>query len=162
MPKEPLIVNGWLLLYDPCFLEEIEKLSDEVSRMASSQPETFKSHSATKRLQAILHLTETVIPANPASPEFRLGNALGSSNKNWFRAKFFQQYRLFFRFDSAAKIIIYAWVNDSKTLRSYESKTDAYVVFRKMLDKGHPPKDWIKLLERTQAIEPKKSAKPKR
>ena len=33
------------------------------------------------------------------------------------RAKFFQQYRLFFRFHQASRIIVYAWVNDADTRR---------------------------------------------
>ena len=32
------------------------------------------------------------------------------------------------------------------TLRAYQSKTDAYRVFRKMLDSGNPPDDWASLL----------------
>jgi toxin YhaV len=50
-------------------------------------------------------------------------------------------FRLFFRFSSTAKIIVYAWVNDSDTLRTYGSKGDAHAVFKTMLDKGNPPED---------------------
>lgn len=39
-------------------------------------------------------------------------------------------------------MIILAWVNDDRTLRAYESNTDAYRVFRRMLDRGSPPDDW--------------------
>lgn len=35
--------------------------------------------------------------------------------RHWFRAKFFQQYRLFFRYHRAQRIIVYAWVNDEQT-----------------------------------------------
>jgi len=31
-------------------------------------------------------------------------------------------------------------------LRAYESKSDAYRVFRRMLDGGNPPDDWESLL----------------
>lgn len=41
-----------------------------------------------------------------------------------------------------AKIIIFAWVNDQDTLRTYGAKNHAYAVFRDMLDKGNPPNDW--------------------
>ncbi|WP_415208870.1 type II toxin-antitoxin system YhaV family toxin [Rudaea sp.] len=34
----------------------------------------------------------------------------------------------------------------SRTKRAYESNDDAYRVFRKMLDSGHPPNDWNRLL----------------
>jgi toxin YhaV len=39
-------------------------------------------------------------------------------------------------------VIVLAWVNDEDTKRAYESNDDAYRVFRKMLESGHPPDDW--------------------
>ena len=53
---------------------------------------------------------------------------------------------MFFRYHASSKIIVYAWVNDASTLRAYESKSDAYRVFRRMLDSGNPPDDWETLL----------------
>jgi toxin YhaV len=73
---------------------------------------------------------------------YRLGDTLGDGNSHWIRAKFYQQYRLFYRFDSRAKIIIYAWVNDDDTKRSRGSKTDAYAIFKKMIASGNPPNSW--------------------
>jgi len=43
-------------------------------------------------------------------------------------------------------VIVFAWVNDEDTKRAYESGDDAYRVFRKMLESGHPPDDWKQLL----------------
>jgi len=37
-------------------------------------------------------------------------------------------------------------VNDENTLRTYGAKSDAYAVFRKMLDGGNPPDDWAALM----------------
>ena len=79
-------------------------------------------------------------------PVYRQGATLGDDRKHWFRAKFFQQYRLFFRFHQTSKIIVYAWVNDEDTKRAYDSNTDAYLVFKKMLDRGYPPDEWDELL----------------
>ncbi len=62
------------------------------------------------------------------------------------QAKFFQQYRLFFRYHAAGKVIVFAWINDDDTKRAYESDDDAYQVFKKMLDKGNPPDDWDALV----------------
>lgn len=67
--------------------------------------------------------------------------------KHWFRAKFFQQYRLFYRFNSEAKVIVLAWVNDDKTLRAYGSKTNAYATFIGMLNDGNPPDDFDALMK---------------
>ena len=48
-------------------------------------------------------------------------------------------------------MIVYAWVNDEDTKRAYEGSDDAYQVFRKMLESGHPPDDWSGLLAEARA-----------
>ena len=63
------------------------------------------------------------------------------------QSPFFQQYRLFFRYHSGARVIVYAWVNDEDSRRAYERSDDAYRVFRRMLASGHPPNDWDQLLD---------------
>ncbi len=76
---------------------------------------------------------------------------LQKSTQFWFRAKFFQQYRLFFRFHAQAKVIVFAWVNDEGTKRAYGSDKDAYRVFGRMLASGNPPSDWDQLLAKAKA-----------
>ncbi|WP_219905141.1 type II toxin-antitoxin system YhaV family toxin [Pseudothauera lacus] len=109
-------------------------------------PVGYVKKNASKRLVAITKLAFDVIPQDPTRPEYRQGATLGEDHKHWFRAKFFQQYRLFFRYHAPSKVIVYAWVNDEDTKRAYESSDDAYRVFRKMLESGHPPDDWDQLL----------------
>ena len=92
------------------------------------------------------------IPQNPSSALYRLGSTLGDAEKVWFRAKMFGQYRLFFRFDSASKIIVYVWVNDEESLRAYGSKTDAYALFAKMLSSGYPPSTFEELLKQSREL----------
>jgi toxin YhaV len=92
-----------------------------------------------------------VIPQDPARTECRHGITLEDDYKHWFRAKFFQQYRLFFLYHAATKVIFYAWVNDADTKRAYESGDDAYWIFRKMLESGQPPDDWDRLLAEVRA-----------
>jgi toxin YhaV len=59
-----------------------------------------------------------------------------------------------FRYHLSSKVIVLAWVNDDDSKRAYESDDDAYRVFRKMLDSGHPPDNWDQLLqEATPAAE---------
>jgi toxin YhaV len=36
--------------------------------------------------------------------------------------------------------------HDYSPKRAYDSNTDAYLVFKKMLDRGHPPDEWDELL----------------
>jgi toxin YhaV len=143
----PLVVDGWSIYAHPLFLDQVEALIAEVEERRARDPSNYRRKNCAKRLAAILRLVTVDIPADPAGAQFRLGATLGGDRKHWFRAKFFQQYRLFFRFDSASKLIVLAWVNDEDTLRAYGSRTDAYATFKTMLDGGDPPDDFEALLK---------------
>jgi len=147
----PLVVNGWTIFAHTLFLNQVAALTQQVEGLKRKDPKGFIKKNATKRLVAIAKLAFEVIPQDPARTEYRQGNTLGDDYKHWFRAKFFQQYRLFFRYHAAAKVIVYAWVNDEDTKRAYESGDDAYRIFRKMLESGHPPDDWDLLLVEARA-----------
>lgn len=142
----PLTVNGWTLFAHPLFLDQLEALVEAVEKLRAKNPAGYLQKNATKRLAAIAKLVFEVIPQDPIRPEYRQGNTLGEEHRHWFRAKFFQQYRLFFRYHQQSQIIVFAWVNDEDTKRAYGSGDDAYRVFRRMLDDGHPPDDWAVLL----------------
>ena len=144
--NQPLVINGWNIFAHPLFLDQLEELLKQVEVLRQKYPHDYKQKNATKRLAAIAKLAFDVIPQDPTRSEYRQGATLGSEYKHWFRAKFFQQYRLFFRYHLESKIIIFAWVNDEGSKRAYESNTDAYRVFKKMLENGHPPSDWNDLL----------------
>jgi len=85
-----------------------------------------------------------------SSHKIRQGSTLCDGHKHWFRAKFFQQYRLFFRYHAQRKVIVFAWVNDDATKRAHDSSSDAYAVFQKMLESWHPPDDLAQLLAQCQ------------
>lgn len=145
--EAPLVVNGWSVYAHPVFLDQLEQLIEEVEERKLREAGTWRKKNCTKRLAAIFKLTTERIPIDPGAPAFRQGDTLGDHRKHWFRAKFFQQYRLFYRFSSKAKVIVLAWVNDEKTLRAYGSRADAYATFQGMLDGGNPPDDFDALME---------------
>ncbi|MEI7445237.1 MAG: type II toxin-antitoxin system YhaV family toxin [Burkholderiales bacterium] len=151
MSTAPVVIHGWTIYAHPLFLVQVETLTAQVQALRARDPAGFARKNATKRLAAITKLAFDVIPRDPARAEYRQGVTLGDAHKHWFRAKFFQQYRLFFRYHAASRIIVYAWVNDEDTKRAYESGDDAYRVFRRMLDSGHPPDDWTALLTEAEA-----------
>lgn len=151
-PATLFVVNGWSVFAHPVFLEQLEALIEEVEARKLRDPKTWRQKNCTKRLAAILKLISELIPTDPTAPMFRQGGTLGDQRKHWFRAKFFQQYRLFYRFDSDAHVIVLAWVNDEQTLRAYGSRTDAYVTFRGMLENGNPPDDLDALLREAKAV----------
>ncbi|MCA6503811.1 MAG: type II toxin-antitoxin system YhaV family toxin [Pseudanabaena sp. M135S2SP2A07QC] len=147
---KPLVISGWNIFTHPLFLNQFEELLKQVEGLRQKYPNDYKQKNAAKRLAAIAKLAFEVIPQDPTRNEYRQGTTLGNEYKHWFRAKFFQQYRLFFRYHLDSKIIVFAWVNDDSSKRSYESNTDAYRVFKKMLDSGYPPDDWNDLLKESK------------
>ncbi len=147
----PLAVNGWTIFAHPLFLDQLEAVIKQVEAQRQKDPVGYIRKNASKRLAVIAKLAFEVIPQDPGRAEYRQGNTLGEDHKHWFRAKFLQQYRLFFRYHAESKIIVYAWVNDEYTKRAYESGDDAYRVFRKMLENGRPPDDWSTLLTEARA-----------
>ncbi len=141
-----LTINGWTILAHPLFLDQLEKLVESVEALKAKKPDQYQKNANTKLLAALNKLVFQTIPADPTATVFRQGSTLGDGRKHWFRAKFGNgRFRLFFRYDSSAKIIIFAWVNDETSLRAYGAKTDAYKIFKGMLDDGNPPDDWTAL-----------------
>lgn len=147
----PLVIHGWTVFAHPLFLVKIAALVQQVEAFKQKDPAGYMKKNASKRLAAITKLAFDVIPQEPTRPEYRQGGALGDDHTHWFRAKFFQQYRLFSRYHAPSKVIVFAWVNEEDTQRTYVSRDDAYQVFRKMLESGHPPDDWNPLLAEARA-----------
>ena len=112
--NQPLVINGWRIFAHPLFVSQLAELSDKVESLRQKCPQVYQRKNTTKRLAAIKKLAFEIIPQDPTRKEYRQGNTLGGEYKHWFRAKFFQQYRLFFRYHQQQKIIVYAWVNDEK------------------------------------------------
>ena len=147
---KPISINGWKIYAHSLFLEQFEALVAKVKILRQKYPQNYQQKKSTKLLAAIVRLAFVEIPQDPTQDKYRQGKTLGNDYKHWFRAKFYQQYRLFFRYHLEQKIIVYAWVNDEKSKRVYESKTDAYLIFRKMLETGNPPDNWHDLLQQAQ------------
>jgi toxin YhaV len=152
--NEPAVeINGWSVYAHPLFLDQLEALIAAVERARSKDPKAYKKKRVAKLLAAVLKVAFVDIPSDPTRGIYRQGDTLGEEYKHWFRAKFLQQFRLFFRYQQSgtSKVIFLAWVNDDGTLRAYGSATDAYAVFRKMLKRGNPPDDWNALLAADKA-----------
>ncbi len=114
-------------------------------------------------LAHVLDLIFKAIPRDPDAPEYRLGHTLGSKHAHWRRGKTGGgRYRLFFRFRSDARLIVFAWINDEHSLRTYGSTSDAYRVFADGLARGTPPDDWDSLVVEASTVEARRRAVPPR
>ena len=75
--------------------DEVMRLHDQSGAHLGPQGRTMAA-----TLEAESTLTDryqTKVPET-VRPEYRQGGTLGDDRKHWFRAKFLQQYRLFFRY----------------------------------------------------------------
>jgi toxin YhaV len=143
------ITQGWTLAFHPCLLDQVERLvvaaEDEVKRSGRSGANPPGPNQ--KLLAHVLDLMFEAIPRDPNAPEYRLGHTLGREHAHWRRGKTGGgRYRVFFRFHSDARVIVFAWINDEQSLRTYGSATDACSVFAKRLARGMPPNDWDTLV----------------
>lgn len=143
--------HGWRLFGHPLLLDQLDKLIVAADRARQSDPAGWQGNANVKLLATLRDLMLDRVPRNPLAAEFRQGNTLGSAHRHWFRAKFGgNRFRLFFRADSASRIVVYAWVNDRATLRKAGAASDPYAVFAGMLAHGNPPDDWPTLLAMSQ------------
>ncbi|HEX8244526.1 MAG TPA: type II toxin-antitoxin system YhaV family toxin [Longimicrobium sp.] len=99
-----------------------------------------------------MRLIKRDIPRDPGHADFRQGGTLGDECTGWRRAKFHQRFRLFFRYRSVEKIIVYVWVNTESGPRKQSDRNDPYNVFRRMLDRCSPPDDFDALLLESRAL----------
>ena len=137
--------HGWTLLFYTEFSRQLAKLESAAERARRKDPQGFSSNSNVKLMRAVDRAISEVIPQDPSRAEYRQGNTLGPRHRHWRRARIGRRFRLFFRYDAKARAIVYAWMNDERTLRSSRSKTDPYTVFARMLTQGNPPNDWASL-----------------
>ncbi len=134
--------NGWTLLFHACLIGQLRKLSDATSAARARDPEKYRSNANVRVLAALSKLILKTVPEDPGQSQYRQGNTLGPDYRHWRRVKFGGRFRLFFRYHKTASVIVFAWVNDERTLRARGGRNDPYTVFRKMLDRNDPPDDW--------------------
>ena len=146
--------HGWRLFVHPLFQAQLEKLAGRVGKLASADPDGYVSHPAAKMLATINHYVRDAIPRDPNSPEFRQGNTLGAGQSSLVSGQSLHgRYRLFYRFSTGQKIIVYVWVNDEGSLRKSGSGAEPYALFNAMLESGDPPNSFAELLQASKEME---------
>ena len=141
------VVNGWRVLFHQQLIEQIERLFAAARTERGKRGPADTAGPNMKLAAALWHQMLREIPEDPSRPKYRQGGTLGDEHTHWLRTKFGSgRYRLFFRYHTGARVIVFAWVNDAETLRTYGSRTDAYAVFRGMLESGNPPGEWDALV----------------
>lgn len=151
------IENGWALYAHPLFVMRLDELTGAVEKIAAADPDSFHHHPIYKLFDAVSTNILINVPSDPAHPCYRQGKTLGRDYLHWFRVKkqgMPPRYRLFFQFRSEApKTIIYAWLNDERTIRKDGDKHDVYAVFTAMLKNGKMPNSFAELIAACDALQ---------
>jgi toxin YhaV len=145
--------HGWKLLAWAGFAEQYGRLVASVEALRRKDPTGYAAHPQAKLLAAVQKLVLDVIPRDPGADIFRQGNTLGPAHRHWFRARFHQRFRIFYRFHTARRVIVFAWMSEEGTQRKEGARTDPYHVFRGMLERGSPPSDMDQLLAESRALQ---------
>lgn len=149
-----LTAGSWRLLFHPLFVDQLERLIAAAERETAKRDADIPGGPNAKLAFVLRRLVLQEIPEDPSRPRYRQGGTLGGHLKHWLRAKFGNgRFRLFFRYRQDVRLIVFTWVNDAETLRTYGSRTDAYAVFSRMIGTGNPPDDWDALVRAASAPE---------
>lgn len=150
-PSQPVEVNGWRLYTWSAFRDRWDALVAAVEVLRRRDPHEYKRHPEARFLALLHKVVMEDIPRDPADIRYRQGRTMGGDYVHWRRAKFGGRFRLFFRYHSGARIIVYVWLNDESTLRKAGSRTDVYATFKAMLERDRPPSDWEALVEASES-----------
>lgn len=106
--------HGWTLLFHQCLVDQLRRLEAAAGRARAADPRGAAGNANVKLFSALSCLILDKVPSDPSRDEYRLGTTMGDAFKHWRRAKIGRRFRLFFRFDSKARIVVFAWVNDNE------------------------------------------------
>ena len=106
--------HGWTLLFHDHIVEQLQRLQAAAERTEKADRKATEHNANVKAFRALSRLILNVVPSDPSGGEYRQGNTVGPAYRHWRRAKFGGRFRLFFRYDSRTKVIVYAWVNDQR------------------------------------------------
>lgn len=145
----------WKKYWHKVFQLRYEEILLLVEKSITEDPDNFYKKSIYKLFEDVTDCMENRIFQDPTHSDFKLGNTLGKSNRDWRRAKkgLPNRYRLFFKFSTNKSSIILAWLNDDKTLRKEGSKTDVYAVFKKKLDSSKIPSSTDELISGSTTVQ---------
>jgi toxin YhaV len=135
-PHDSSRINGWLVLLHPLFAQRYQTLREEALRLKQDlSDQEWRQHPTVKLVAALRALVLEIVPRDPNAPEFRLHAPLQHVRRATGKG-LPPRYRLFWVCSTQARAIIFLYLNDTSTLRKEGVKTDPYVVFARLVQRG--------------------------
>jgi len=114
--------HGWTLLFHGGFIEQLRKVKAAAVPVSDSEPQQFDGDANAKLFQALSHWVMDAVPCDPSRDAFRHCNIAEPAHSNWRCAKIGGRFRLFFRYDARAKVIVFAALKDRATAMAPSSE----------------------------------------
>ena len=107
--------QGWTRLFHECVIGHLRRMNAAAQRAERQDPQAAGHHANFKLFRALSHLIQDGVPSDPDRDEYRQGNTLCPAFRLWRREMIGRRFRLFFRYDVKARVIVSAWVNEFQT-----------------------------------------------
>lgn len=140
--------HSWNLLFHDGLIEQLQKLQTASQKAQTQDPQGFESNANVKLFNALAQLMLETVPSDPSRDEYRQGNTMGPAFRHWRRAKLGRRFRLFFRFDSKTRIIIFMAMMEAQTyLAKRQARADLNAFDAVMARTGgEPPREGDRIL----------------
>ena len=100
--------HGWTLLFHEGVIEQLRKVHAAAVQVSESEPQQFDGNANAKLFRALSQWVMDAVPGDPSRDAFRHCNIAEPAHSNWRCAKIGGRFRLFFRYDAKAKVIVFA------------------------------------------------------
>jgi toxin YhaV len=143
-----MLRHGWNLLFHEGLIEQLQKLQAAAQRAQAQDPQGFESNANVKLFNALAQLMLETVPSDPNRDEYRQGNTMGPAFRHWRRAKVGRRFRLFFRFDSKTRIIIFMAMKEAQTYFAERQARADVAAFDTVMARtgGEPPREGDRIL----------------
>ena len=140
--------HSWNLLFHEGLIEQLQKLQTAAQKAQTQDTQGFESNANVKLFNALAQLMLETVPSDPNRDEYRQGNTMGPAFRHWRRAKLGRRFRLFFRFDSKTRIIIFMAMMEAQTyLAKRQARADLNAFDAVMARTGgEPPREGDRIL----------------
>jgi toxin YhaV len=144
--------HGWTVLFSEPFLSAYGDLSAKARKLKNELPEEeYEQHPDVKLFLTVRELTRDIIPSDPHQAGYRLHGDLSKFRRIKGRG-LPGRYRLFWVFSEQLKVIIFLYLNDSRSLRKEGDRSDPYRVFSGMVGRGEIGTDFEENYRRWQTV----------
>jgi toxin YhaV len=114
--------HGWTLLFHEGLIEQLRKVQAAALHASDSELQRLDGNANATLFQALSHWVMDAVPGDPSRDAFRHCNIAEPAHSNWRCAKIGGRFRLFFRYDARAKVIVFAALQDWTALDAAVTK----------------------------------------